>query len=164
MRGIVYPLMVSLVVAMVIPGCGGQATMEVSTATAVATERPEATATSEATDVVPTDEPPSTSTPMPTEPEPSPTVTAEPETPTATAAPEEPTAPPETTAEPAESEVQAVLEESCTACHGLDRVEQAQKSQEEWVTTVARMVGYGAQLSEDEMTALVDYLAEMYGP
>jgi hypothetical protein len=169
MRGSVYVLMVCLVVTMVASGCRPAAT-DVGTPTAVATERPEATATPEptatpeATEVAPTEEPIPTDTPVPTEPEPSATATPEPETPTATAELEEPTATPEPTAEPAEPEGRVVLEERCTACHGLGRVESARKSREEWVTTVERMVGYGAQLSEDEESVLIDYLAETYGP
>jgi cytochrome c5 len=57
-----------------------------------------------------------------------------------------------------------LLRERCTACHGLAQVEKAQKTREEWDLTVSRMVGKGAQLSEDEQAALVEYLAETYGP
>ncbi len=143
-------------------GCGPAAT-EVSTATPVATERPEPTATAEATEsteVVATEEP----TAEPTESQPSATVTPEPEEPTATAEPEEPTATPEPTAEPAEPEGQVLLEARCTACHGLGRVESAQKSRDAWVSTVDRMVGYGVQLSESERGTLLDYLVDTYGP
>jgi cytochrome c5 len=122
------------------------------------TEPPQPTATPEATEVVPTEEPtpePTEPEPSPTEPEPSPTVSPEPDEPTATAEP---------TTEPPGAEGEVLLEERCTACHTLDRVERAQKTQEEWVTTVERMIGLGAQLSESEKTTLVDYLAETYGP
>jgi hypothetical protein len=57
-----------------------------------------------------------------------------------------------------------LLRERCTACHGLAQVEKAQKTREEWDLTVSRMVGKGAQLNEDEQAALVEYLAETYGP
>lgn len=160
MRRIVYLFMACLVATMVATqGCGRGATVE-STPTAVPdTERPEATATPPPTQVVPTEEPTATATPVPTEPEPSPTPTPEPQQPTTP-----PTATPEPTSEPSEPEGRVLLEERCTACHGLDRVEQAQKSREEWVTTVDRMVGYGAELSEAEKEVLVDYLEETYGP
>jgi len=150
-------------------GCGQSAT-EVSTATPVPaqeTEPPEPKATSEATEVIVTEEPtvePTEPEPSPTESEPTATATPQPEEPTATAEPEEPTATPEPTAEPAEPEGQLLLEGQCTACHGLGRVESAQKSRDEWATTVDRMVGYGAQLSGSERTVLLDYLVETYGP
>ncbi len=166
----IYLLIVFVLATTVLAqGCGPAAT-EVSTAAPVATERPEPTATAEATEateVPATEEPtaePTEPEPSPTEPEPSPMVTPEPEAPTATAEPEEPAATPEPTAEPAEPEGQVLLEARCTACHGLDRVESAQKSREEWVATVDRMVDYGAQLSESEQGVLLDYLVDTYGP
>ena len=57
-----------------------------------------------------------------------------------------------------------LLQDRCTACHSLARVEKAQKTREEWDQTVSRMVGKGVQLTEDEQSALVEYLAETYGP
>jgi len=66
--------------------------------------------------------------------------------------------------QPASNDGQALLQERCATCHGLDQVKQAQKSDEEWERTVARMVDKGAQLSEEEQAVLVDYLAETYGP
>jgi hypothetical protein len=45
----------------------------------------------------------------------------------------------------------------------LDRVESAQKSREEWASTVARMVEYGAELTDAETTVLIDYLTATYG-
>lgn len=103
-------------------------------------------------------------TPEPTELAPTATVTPQPQEPTVTAELEEPTAMPEPTAEPAEPEAQVLLEERCTTCHGRDRVKQAQKSREAWATTVDRMMGYGAQLSQSEREVLLDYLVETYGP
>jgi cytochrome c5 len=113
-----------------------------------------------ATEVVPTEEPTNTATPQPTEPEPTSTPTAEPQEPTASAT----APPPSPTAESGESEGRVLLEERCTVCHTLDRVERAQKTREEWVSTVDRMVGLGAQLSDAEMEVLIDYLVETYGP
>lgn len=85
-------------------------------------------------------------------------------TPTATPQPEEPTETPDPTAPIDEPEGQVLLEERCTVCHTLDRVERAQKSRESWVDTVDRMIGYGAQLSDSERTMLLDYLVDVYGP
>jgi cytochrome c5 len=71
-------------------------------------------------------------------------------------------------AEPAEPSLaeagQALLEERCTSCHGLDRTTSQTKTREEWEQTVTRMVQKGAELNDQEMTTLIDYLAETYGP
>lgn len=144
-------------------GCGPTAT-EVSAPTPVETERPEPTATPEPTVVVATDEPTTepTELPSPTRPQPSPTAVEA--TPTDTPQPEEPTETPDPAAAGDEPQGQVLLEERCTVCHTLDRVERAQKSRESWVDTVDRMIGYGAQLSDSERTILLDYLVEVYGP
>ncbi len=70
-------------------------------------------------------------------------------------------APPE---EEAALEGVALLEERCTVCHTLGRVQNAQKTAEEWQATVDRMKGMGAQLNDQETTALVEYLAATYKP
>lgn len=70
----------------------------------------------------------------------------------------------EPTEEPASIEGESLLQERCTSCHSLSRVTQAQKTREEWEQTVTRMVGKGAQLNADEQAALIEYLAETYGP
>ena len=57
---------------------------------------------------------------------------------------------------------QALLNERCTKCHSLDRVEAASKTADEWKTTVARMVGKGAKLSAEEQAVLLDYLAKTH--
>lgn len=62
------------------------------------------------------------------------------------------------------SEGASLLQDRCTRHHSLDRVERAAKTDEEWEQTVARMVGKGANLTEDEQAALVEHLAETYGP
>jgi predicted small secreted protein len=55
-----------------------------------------------------------------------------------------------------------LVEERCTKCHGLDRIESIGKTREEWETTVKRMVGKGANLNAEEQAAVVEYLAETY--
>jgi mono/diheme cytochrome c family protein len=90
--------------------------------------------------------------------------------------PEEPTAPAEqeqTVPEPAEeseppsegsesgaADGEALVEQKCTLCHTLDRVDQASKSADEWSATVDRMVGHGLVVTDDEKTVIVDYLAQ----
>lgn len=58
----------------------------------------------------------------------------------------------------------ALLQERCSVCHSLDRVQQARKTAEQWEQTVTRMIGKGAQLSDEERAALLAYLVATYGP
>lgn len=63
---------------------------------------------------------------------------------------------------PVTLDAKSLLEERCTRCHDLGRVEKANKTEEEWKATVERMVGKGAQLSQAEQTLVIRYLAETY--
>ena len=57
----------------------------------------------------------------------------------------------------------ALLQERCTVCHTLSRVESKKLTSTEWETIVDKMIGKGAQLTPDEETLVVDYLAATYG-
>jgi hypothetical protein len=57
-----------------------------------------------------------------------------------------------------------LLEARCTLCHNLERVQAASKIQAEWETTVERMRGKGARLTDEEAGILVDYLTKTYAP
>ena len=63
----------------------------------------------------------------------------------------------------AASEGASLLEDRCSVHHDLGRVESANRTREEWDANVARMVGKGAKLTDDEQAVLVAYLAETYG-
>ena len=65
-------------------------------------------------------------------------------------------------AAPAALDGKALVQERCTQCHDLKRVETAKKTRDEWKTNVERMVSLGAQLDEGEQEAVIDYLAETY--
>lgn len=91
------------------------------------------------------------------------------EAPAATAAPVEPvqtdaTAPTEAvtedaqTAEPAVMDVEALILEKLAGNHSIQRVYAAQKTREEWNTTLDRMIGYGAKISEEEKQIIIDFL------
>ena len=56
----------------------------------------------------------------------------------------------------------SLLEERCTECHDLGRVERARKTEEEWKATVERMVGKGAQLDQAEQALVIKYLTETF--
>ena len=53
----------------------------------------------------------------------------------------------------------ALLQERCTVCHDLGRVEAASNTADEWRKTIDRMIGKGAQLNDAEKEALVKFLA-----
>ena len=57
----------------------------------------------------------------------------------------------------------SLLETRCSVCHPSTRAKSAQKAQAEWEQTVTRMISKGAQLTDAEKAALVDYLAKNYG-
>lgn len=75
---------------------------------------------------------------------------------------DEPTEAPESTG-PTVSGL-ALLNDRCTECHTLDRVENASMTRDEWSATVEDMIERGAALNDQEKEVLVDYLAETYGP
>ena len=57
---------------------------------------------------------------------------------------------------------QALVQERCTECHSLGRVERAGKTEAGWKANVERMVKKGTQLSQKEQIAVIQYLAETY--
>lgn len=63
---------------------------------------------------------------------------------------------------PAALDGKALVEERCTKCHDLGRVESAKKTAEEWKATVERMVAKGTQLNQEEQELVIKYLAETY--
>ena len=56
----------------------------------------------------------------------------------------------------------ALLEQRCTKCHTLDRVERESKSAAGWGTNVREMVGKGAELNASEQEVLIEYLSVTY--
>lgn len=56
----------------------------------------------------------------------------------------------------------SLLEQRCTKCHTLDRVERASMSAAEWGTNVREMVGKGAELNASEQEVLIEYLSLAY--
>jgi mono/diheme cytochrome c family protein len=132
-----FVLFILVIASLIATQCGGAppATEAPAVTEAPATEAPTAT------EVPPTEVPPT-------------------EAPTATEVP--PTEVPPTEEAPAALDGKSLLEERCTVCHGLGGVERAKKTEEEWKTTVERMVGKGAQLNEAEQELVIKYLAETY--
>ncbi|HML24967.1 MAG TPA: hypothetical protein PKD09_25155 [Aggregatilinea sp.] len=71
---------------------------------------------------------------------------------------------PSATAEAGEATMtgEELLQERCTVCHDLARVDSADKDEAGWTATVDRMIGYGAQLNAGERQAVIDYLVETH--
>jgi len=59
---------------------------------------------------------------------------------------------------PAEVDVEALIAEKVAGNHPLDRVFNAQKTREEWNTTLERMIRYGAKISPEEKEIIINYL------
>ncbi|MDH3870108.1 MAG: hypothetical protein OET55_06045 [Desulfuromonadales bacterium] len=64
----------------------------------------------------------------------------------------------------AETEGANLLEERCSVCHPTSRPKSKQKTPEQWETTVNRMMGKGAKLTEEEKVILLDFLSKTYKP
>ena len=69
---------------------------------------------------------------------------------------------PEPTPTPTVHPGKAVVASRCIGCHELNRVTNASYDKEGWQLTVDRMVLVGAQLSDEQVAMVVDYLAEAY--
>ena len=52
----------------------------------------------------------------------------------------------------------------CSTCHGLDRPMALRRTKEAWSATVAEMAGFGADATQEEFQAIVNYLAKNFGP
>ena len=52
-----------------------------------------------------------------------------------------------------------LVSQQCSACHGLSRVQDADKSFEEWEMTVQKMISFGARISDEEKQIVAEYLA-----
>lgn len=63
-----------------------------------------------------------------------------------------------------EGEGKKILETACTACHDLDVVTKSRMTKEDWEAEVRIMIASGAELKEDQIPLLVDYLAKNFGP
>jgi mono/diheme cytochrome c family protein len=57
-----------------------------------------------------------------------------------------------------------VFAKVCSACHGLDRPMGLKRTKEAWSATVAEMAGFGADATQEQFQAIVEYLAKNFGP
>ena len=53
---------------------------------------------------------------------------------------------------------------SCLVCHDDDVIRQQRLTRPQWDAEINKMVGWGAKVSDQDRSALVNYLADRYGP
>ena len=75
---------------------------------------------------------------------------------------EKPAAAEATIATEAPASGDAIMNQQCTACHGLSRITSTKASLEQWQAIVDRMILNGAKLTDAEKEILVQYLADNY--
>ena len=57
-----------------------------------------------------------------------------------------------------------IVQRACTTCHTLNVITTRRASQPEWAKTVDDMVNRGADLSDDDIDKVVDYLSTNFKP
>jgi competence ComEA-like helix-hairpin-helix protein len=57
-----------------------------------------------------------------------------------------------------------IVQQQCGGCHALKVVTTKRATKEQWAVVVDQMVGRGADVPDDEIETLVDYLAKSFGP
>jgi DMSO/TMAO reductase YedYZ molybdopterin-dependent catalytic subunit len=57
-----------------------------------------------------------------------------------------------------------VLKQACLACHGDDVIRQQRLTRAQWDAEITKMTGWGAKVSNEDRSVLLDYLAGRYGP
>ena len=71
--------------------------------------------------------------------------------------------PPEITTFFSDPEAHRLLDRACAKCHGLERVETARNPEERWRVIAVDMRERGAQLSDEELERLVEWLGRVWG-
>jgi mono/diheme cytochrome c family protein len=71
--------------------------------------------------------------------------------------------PPEITTFFSDPEAKRLMDRACTRCHGMDRVQGIRNAEEGWRATLVDMRERGAQLSDEELERLVEWLARVWG-
>jgi cytochrome c2 len=71
--------------------------------------------------------------------------------------------PPEITTFFSDAEAEALITRACTRCHTVDRVNQARNSVDGWRVLAVGMRERGAQLSDEELEKLVEWLGRVKG-
>lgn len=56
-----------------------------------------------------------------------------------------------------------LVEDVCTYCHGLQKLQGQELSREEWRDLIKGMIFEGAPVTDEEFSLILDYLAANYG-
>jgi mono/diheme cytochrome c family protein len=57
-----------------------------------------------------------------------------------------------------------IADKACLNCHAPDIVRQQRLTEKQWTANVTKMVGWGAELPENQREKLIRYLAANFGP
>ena len=71
--------------------------------------------------------------------------------------------PPEITTFFSDPEAFRLMNRACTTCHGMEQIQGARKPADDWRVTLVTMRERGAQLSDQELEQLVEWLARVWG-
>ena len=63
-----------------------------------------------------------------------------------------------------EGEGKTLVQNVCGSCHGLDIVVEQRGTKQQWQAIVESMVQRGATVTDEEINAMVAYLAKNYAP
>lgn len=58
---------------------------------------------------------------------------------------------------------QELVQDVCTYCHNLDRLNGKHLTREEWRGLIKGMISEGAPVTDQEFSAILDYLVKNYG-
>jgi glucose dehydrogenase/cytochrome c5 len=72
--------------------------------------------------------------------------------------------PPANSAAMPDGDGKAIVQKQCAVCHALTVVTAKHASRAEWEQVVNQMVSRGADLTDDEIDTVIEYLAKNYGP
>jgi competence ComEA-like helix-hairpin-helix protein len=61
-------------------------------------------------------------------------------------------------------ESKALVQQQCGGCHAMKVVTSKRASRPQWSNIVDQMVTRGAEIADDDISAVVDYLAKNFGP
>lgn len=56
-----------------------------------------------------------------------------------------------------------VVVKACTSCHGADNFNTKVHTKDEWKAVVDTMIGYGAEITDEQSEVIVNYLVKNYG-
>jgi len=64
---------------------------------------------------------------------------------------------------PAKDRGRELVEDVCTYCHNLDRLQGRELTREEWRGLTKGMISEGPPVTDEEFSRILDYLARNYG-